>query len=248
MVKLISCNIEGKKHLKPRVLPFLADEKPDVLCLQEVRQADVSQIEAAAGVTGQFVPMADVATPTWFIDEAQGEVGIYIGSKFAHQELGAECYFGSPENLPIPDINHIDHNFWNRYLAWTIFNKDDQQYAVVTTHFTYALGGGVNDLQRQHLRKILKITNEKLPAHILVGDFNAPRGGEIFTELSQQYTDNIPLEIETTLDENLHRDGKITLVVDGLFSQPEYKVSNVRVVSGVSDHMALVAEVARVSQ
>lgn len=40
-MKLISLNIEGHKHID-RQLPFFEIEAPDVLCLQEVFEPDVS--------------------------------------------------------------------------------------------------------------------------------------------------------------------------------------------------------------
>jgi hypothetical protein len=50
----------------------------------------------------------------------------------------------------------------------------------------------------------------------------------------------------TSIDADLHRDGdkvRKPLMVDGLFTSPIYKCSNVRLQNGVSDHMAIVAEI-----
>ena len=53
-------------------------------------------------------------------------------------------------------------------------------------------------------------------------------------------------DVKTTIDNQLHRsDDEIMVVVDGFFSQPEYEVDQVRVVPGVSDHMAIIGEVER---
>jgi hypothetical protein len=49
----------------------------------------------------------------------------------------------------------------------------------------------------------------------------------------------------TTIDQYLHRKPGIQLVVDGLFSTPEYEVAHVKVKSGISDHMAVIATVSR---
>jgi hypothetical protein len=57
--------------------------------------------------------------------------------------------------------------------------------------------------------------------------------------------DNIPPEVTTTLDQEIHGVKGLQFVVDGMFSQPPYVVNNVRVVTGVSDHCALVGEVSR---
>ena len=77
----------------------------------------------------------------------------------------------------------------------------------------------------------------------LCGDFNAPRGGEIFTALAMRYQDNIPLEYASSIDGNLHRKGPLPYMVDGLFTTPSYIASDVSLQSGVSDHCAILATV-----
>jgi endonuclease/exonuclease/phosphatase family metal-dependent hydrolase len=90
---------------------------------------------------------------------------------------------------------------------------------------------------------------------MLTGDFNAPRGdNRIYRQLSERFKDTIPLTIKTTMDVDLHKAGKdpqnrvklSRFVVDYIFSTPEYRVSNVRQEFGLSDHSAIIAEVARV--
>jgi endonuclease/exonuclease/phosphatase family metal-dependent hydrolase len=84
----------------------------------------------------------------------------------------------------------------------------------------------------------------------LCGDFNAPRGGEIFTTLASHYTDNIPSKYETSIHVALHRAGSVDgarlahLMVDGLFTTSGYAASDVRLEFGVSDHAAIVATIA----
>ena len=58
------------------------------------------------------------------------------------------------------------------------------------------------------------------------------------------YKDNIPQKIKTTIDKKIHKSKKdIQLVVDALFTSPAYAAKKVKVVAGVSDHMAIVAEI-----
>lgn len=78
---------------------------------------------------------------------------------------------------------------------------------------------------------------------VLVGDFNAPRGGPIFDRLAAVYTDWIPHEVRTTIDPVLHRAGDLQIVVDGLFSTSSYRASGVEVLCGVSDHCAISARI-----
>ena len=78
---------------------------------------------------------------------------------------------------------------------------------------------------------------------IFCGDLNTPRGFEIWNDLSKTYTDNIPQEIDTTIDKNLHKSGlDIRLVVDALFTSSHYSIRNVKVVPNTSDHMAVAAD------
>ena len=124
--------------------------------------------------------------------------------------------------------------------------KGNESFVVGTTHFTWSPDGIPDDFLRKDMKSLLAILQD-IPEIVLCGDFNAPRGGEIFDALAQRYKDNIPLEYDTSIDVNLHRDGKKmadrSLMVDGLFTTSFYKCSNVRLVGGVSDHFAIIAEV-----
>ncbi len=80
---------------------------------------------------------------------------------------------------------------------------------------------------------------------VLCGDFNAPRGGEIFSELAARYRDNIPAQYTTSIDASLHRAGDLQLMVDGIFTTPEYQASSVLLHSGVSDHYAVTADITK---
>lgn len=100
-------------------------------------------------------------------------------------------------------------------------------------------------MQQRLLPKLLE-TLGSFPELILAGDFNAPRGGEVFGTIAARYKDNIPPEYKTSIDGGLHRAGKLEYMVDGLFTTPQYIASKVRLIDGVSDHMAIVAEINRV--
>ncbi len=75
--------------------------------------------------------------------------------------------------------------------------------------------------------------------------------------IAAKYKDNIPAEYVWSLDMGLHRaangglqegaaaQGLPGLMVDGLFSTPEYTISDVRMHDGISDHCAIVAQVTK---
>ncbi len=89
-LKVISLNIEREKHLD-LVLPFLAKEKPDVFCLQEVFEKDIPRFEQELGVTSYFSPM------TRFPEgEARYLMGAAIFSRLPIVHSDTQYYRGDP--------------------------------------------------------------------------------------------------------------------------------------------------------
>ncbi len=248
MIKVLSLNLEGHRHLTSRILPLLREEKPDVVSFQEVFKADLPLL-AERGYHGHFQAMSIMQPNSFFNQSVSGEFGLFLGSKLPITESDFVLYRGDPDLIPTaPKIlgkNPKITNFFNRYLGWMTVKADVEFYTVAMTHFTYDPQGEVNQYQREDLKKLLEIT-AKLPAHLLMGDFNTPRGKELWSRLADLYQDNIPPEIETTIDNQLHRvDQQIKLVVDAFFSQPPYQVESIEVVSGLSDHKGVLATVSR---
>jgi hypothetical protein len=98
--------------------------------------------------------------------------------------------------------------------------------------------------QMNDLGRLLDIF-ANLKDFVFSADLNAPRGLLVFDTIAKKYKDNIPKEYDTSIDQNLHRVKGLKLMVDGLFSTSTYKASNVKLVDGLSDHMAIVAEIAK---
>lgn len=242
-IKLISINIEGNKHLQERVLPFLQKENPEVVTLQEVFIADVELIKKTLRMDGVFVPMADVDYQNEHLP-ANGLWGVLHLSKLPIIESGYQYYYGDESVIP-RFFARQEPNSMNRVLVWQKVEKEGKEYCFATTHFTWSKNGETIDLQLQTYEAMSAVL-DKLPDLVLTGDFNAPRGKEVFTKLATRYKDNIPASVITTIDNNLHKaQDEINFVVDGCFSSPSYQVENVKVVPGVSDHMAVVAEVTK---
>jgi endonuclease/exonuclease/phosphatase (EEP) superfamily protein YafD len=134
----------------------------------------------------------------------------------------------------------------NRALLMAEIKVKNTLFQIATTHFTWSGEGIVNDEQRKDYEALKKFLN-KFEEMIFCGDLNTPRGFEIWDDLAKKYTDNIPQEIYTTIDKNLHKSGlDIRLVIDALFTSKHYVAKNVRVVPNTSDHMAVVGEIERV--
>lgn len=235
MIKLISINIEGDKHLE-RVLPFIEKERPDVLCLQEVLERDVPLFERAVGGEGQYVTMG-ILPGCRNSTGLNQPTGIGIFSSFPLTNVQSHWYFKNEDAMRSWD----DADSVNRLLLVSEFKSAGKKYVIGTTHFTLTPDGRPNERQLRHLEVLLGYLS-RYSEMVLAGDFNAPRGLETFRKLAEKYKDNIPLEYDTSLDPDLHvTKGKlIKYMVDGLFTSPHYEAKEARLQFGVSDHAAIV--------
>ena len=240
-IKIVSVNIECNRHYE-RLFPFIADEKPDVICLQEVLEQDIPQISKTFALVGQLAPMERLTEARFSAQGLHGQVfGIALFTRFP-ATFQTKYYCGAPETIPWQKPNNQGVN---EMLLIAEFEHDGKPYRIGTTHFTWTPDGEASDAQREDMSTLLTILSG-FPDMVFCGDFNAPRGGEIWEKLAARYTDNIPATYRSSLDRALHRAGHLEHVVDGLFSTPEYRVSDVRLVEGVSDHKAVVGYVERI--
>ena len=246
MIKLVSLNLERSKHLD-RNIPFFQKERPDILCLQEVFEADIDHICAETGLSHMIWQKA---TQHEELRNGQKEIG-YSGSailsRYPFLETGSSYYYLPEAGIDLQFSGGRERRETNAQgILWVKIAPADDVFVVANTHFTWTPNGEPNEHQRSDFQLLEKLLT-KLPAHILVGDLNAPRGNGMWEKFAALYSaDNIPLNITTTLDSGLHRIKGFSYVVDALFSAGEYQVRNVRLVSGVSDHQAVVAEIGRV--
>lgn len=244
MIRFASINIEGDMH-RERVVSFLGDFKPDVVCFQELIESSVPFFERALGMKGYFVPVTVHNVRPFDSESPIGIYGVGLFSNNLVSDVKIDYYSGGIGNIPRFVRGHEGSTIWRALLRGTV-SKNDERYTVAVTHFTWTSDGSTSDKQREDLKNLLAIT-EKSPDIILCGDFNAPRGEEIFGILAKKYKDNIPVEYVSSLDTELHRIGKVKqLMVDGLFTTPHYKVSEVKLSEGVSDHMAVTALISKI--
>jgi exonuclease III len=247
MIKLISINIQGDMN-HDRVIPFLLQQKSDVICLQEFFKEDLEKYEKALNMKSFFKPM-------FYRDSLVRKDGIenkILGvAIFSNYEtvFNFSYIFGDDKNTPVfVKKDSVDErNIANTVLIWGEFKiKDSTYYKISTTHFTLTPYGESTIYQKQDASILIETLEDKLKDFILVGDLNAPRGMETFSMLASKFKDNIPLHYDSSIDPNLHRAKGLKLMVDGLFSTPEYIVSNVCFVEGISDHKAIVANITKI--
>jgi endonuclease/exonuclease/phosphatase family metal-dependent hydrolase len=230
-LSLLTLNIERRKHLG-LIKPFLHSEKPEVAAFQEIFEDTFEDLKQELGMDGIFVPRVRH-------HHEEGLEGMALLSAYPIKQHWEFEYDTFTELYP-----GLEHVLTTRPRVWLIvaeIEKEGQIFRVATTHFTWSNNGDVTEDQKVNLEKLLTLTKpyEDL---VLVGDFNTPRGKEIFTVLSTHFKDTIPPEVHTTIDGARHRAGALQLVVDGVFSRG-YDVKNVQIHDGLSDHYGITAQV-----
>lgn len=238
MLRLISLNVEGDNHYE-KIFPFFQKEKPDVICMQEVFEVDLPRFRAELGMEHKYLATESITEENPYRLTPKGNQGIVIFSRFPIQSSGFEYY----ETYREPSTGDSAPNSGHRGFLWVDLLVESRMIRIMTTHFTWSPNGSVTDLQRRDLANFLSKI-KTFPDHILCGDFNAPRGREIFDTLAGEYSDNIPQHITSSLDKTIHRAGEKLpdFMVDGLFSRG-YTVSDVQVIPGISDHCAVTGEI-----
>lgn len=237
-VKLFNLNIEGDKHFQ-RWLPAALREKPEVVCLQEVFGKDMDFISDTLGMTGYFVPTMDIAEVNKYNISPRGLWGIGFFTNLTHTTPAVQYYAGEGTIA----VFKRPEDSARALIVSTVTSSSGEQLNIATTHFTWTHNGEANENQRVDLTALLEAV-EGYTDIVLCGDFNAPRGKETFDRLASVFHDNLPQDVVSTLDADLHyKKGAIQLAVDTIFSSSGYKVTDCRVLTGISDHSGLVAEI-----
>ena len=235
-MKIISVNIEATKHI-PKIRALIKREKPDVLFLQEVCEKNIADFSTFMSGSSYFTPMA-------FKDVLDDKIGIAVFSTLPAvyaQHLLKEADRTVNKSATATFEDRFKSQSYYAIEA-TITDSDGALYRFYNTHLPVTEKGCTTDFQLSVVETLLDILSQK-PEAILVGDSNAPRGGEAFSRISTVYKDNIPEHYSSSLDNVLHRAGPLEWLVDVLFTSPEYNAVNVTLISGVSDHCAVSAEV-----
>jgi len=236
----VSVNIERSKHLD-LVLPFLAKRNAEVVCIQELMERDIPLFEKILGMKSTFAPMTQHPA-----EGAPGIMGIGIFSLLPMRRMSAIYYVGNANDIPDHEVkNEYNRQSVNHAVLMCELEKEAELCTIATTHFTWTPNGdATDDGQRRDVSKLLEVLGHT-KEFVLSGDFNAKRGGEIFTQIAEKYKDAIPREYTSSIDGNIHRSGALPYMVDGLFTTAAYAASNVELVSGVSDHCAIVATITK---
>ncbi len=227
-MKLISINIEHNKH-DDLVLAFLKKEAPDLVCIQELLEEKFEFYKEQLGLPGVYQFLYYEMSAPDCIGKKQG-IAIFAKDMKAHSS--------TPFKIHVESANH------NLILLSAEISDGKETFKVATTHLPVTHHGEVTSFQLQVVDALLAALG-KLGDFIFCGDTNAPRGKESFDRIAAKYKDNIPAEYKTSLDQDLHRVKGLQYMVDGLFTTHAYEASEVTLVNGVSDHMAIVATITK---
>jgi endonuclease/exonuclease/phosphatase family metal-dependent hydrolase len=245
MLKMISVNMEGEKHF-PRILNLIANEQPDVICIQECTEEFLAKLQTLGYQTSFCAMRRQIQNDVAYVE------GNAIATKLPHVAV-IKYYYQPDRTLPItvPTPNDLKHH--NVIIAQVTDNLGDS-YIFATTHGIYTKNGLPDEHQTQGVKKLLSLLAAE-KQHILCGDFNIPRGvNELYGELTKAYSDTVPAEYMSSLDRTYHIHGTNpnltepifdSYMVDYIFSKPEYTVTDVRLQFGVSDHAAIIATVGK---
>lgn len=236
-MKIISLNIEKNRHFD-RIIPFLEDYfatgEDLVVCLQELYEEDLAMLKEKFNCDGVYFPMSH------YVSEVDDSVqGIAILTRLEIQETNIHPYCEILDELPVWDN---EKKIVNGAVIVSQIKGTYNTYTVGTVHFTLTPEGTVTQTQTAHLKTMLREL-ERYKDLILCGDFNAPRGRATFDTLATIYKDNIPLDVTTTIDGNIHRAGPLPYVVDGFFTTPGYTVTEIEIKDGLSDHKGIIAQI-----
>lgn len=253
-MKLISLNIEGNKHLD-RVLSFLESEPTDVLSVQEIFERDAVMLSKHLGMEYAFSPML-LAQYKREEGEPWEPFGIGIFSRLPMRNIQSEAYWSpKPELQQFNRTNvHTKRETERHVLLSAEISVGDKIYTVANTHLTWTPNGVSNEYQEIDAKNLLTLL-EKIPEVILCGDFNMPRHyNALYEAFAKRYTDAIPASYVSSIDLTLHRAGSdptqapnlARFMVDYIFLTSHYSADNVRLEKGISDHMAVVADIQKI--
>lgn len=234
--------MERDKHIA-RIENLLQNEQPDVVCLQEAPEEFASNLKAL-GYYSNFAP-------THIYNEKK------FGVTLAHTKpFTCKTTYYHQANEPVGHRDGREQicSVSNPYLIAHLV-IDGKSYTVATTHAPVTKDGLEDDHQREIIDNLLHYL-DKEPPHIILGDFNIPRGyNQLYSKLMDHYQDAIPSSYPSSLDRNLHRHGNNknldqpifdAYMVDYLFTKEPYVANEVRLEFGVSDHAAVVANIGKI--
>jgi hypothetical protein len=250
---LLHINIEKEKHIK-KIRTCIKDQKPDFICMEEVLEKDI--ISFAQEFNYYYIHASK------FISKQTGEgEGQGILSKYKILESKKQRYDINPtKDTPIFDTSLFLKSKPKRPQEQFLFHEillsvkvqlNSKILTIATTHFPVSdlTSPGLHEHElfdidslnyvqnmRNYFDRFLKqIKTLKRPL-IFTSDLNNPRGDFIYDALAHELVDQIPKDINSSIDPKLHRVKKLKLMVDTVMASEGINNTEVKVIEGISDH------------
>lgn len=235
-LKLLTLNIENDRHLE-RVRAAIAEHMPDIICLQEVLESDCARLASSGGYDVKFsvsgrLPRAPDRECNW---------GVAVLSRVPVRSQ-TESYYTDDSRIRVLR----QPNDPRGVLVVTELEHQGRPYRIATLHFTWTGNGHISEAQKEDFSRLKRLLS-RYSDYVLCGDFNAPRGREMFGKFVDELglIDHLPASVTSTIDARFHRAGALELVVDTIFSTQQYRALKIRVLEGISDHKGILALVER---
>lgn len=235
-----SLNLEADRHLT-EVSEYLKKYHPDVVHFQEIYRVHAEEWGRQFGYHVSFVPHVDFNVYE-HIFKPLGEWGIATLTKIKPTEIKVAYYSKSPVVIPHEFMKTKKHP--RSLLVTKLVDDKGVDYVFANTHFTWAMPDKADVEQAADFAR-LNVILEPYPSLVMSGDFNAPRESMVYRELATKYRSWVPEDVDTTLDPTYFRKPGLKLVVDHLFSTSDYKVVDVEVITGLSDHCGIRASISK---
>ncbi len=250
---LLHINIEKKKHLD-KIDKVITEKDPDFICMEEIGSEDIIKISKKFGYHY-------IHASKFFSEGTQQGQGQGILSKHELFNIKRQRYdLNSTKLIPRfftsllgkykPYRPPEQFEFHETLLSGEVL-LEDKKLTIATTHFPVAdlTSPGMEDHELYDIEAFKYTQNarnyfdrflskiKKLPKPLIfTSDLNNPRGEYIYDALAHELVDQIPEEVNSSIDPNLHRVKKLKLMVDTVMTSNDVKVEKVEVLEGVSDH------------
>ena len=205
-MKILSLNLNRHQQAaRQRVL--LRKHAANVLCLQEARSECVEYLESLGYWT--------LFAPQW--KEVEDGKEYLVGSLIA--SLTAPChhhnfyYRGAESYVPEFDSGQISQMEIPRAVQLISVEADGRAVSILNTHFTWSSNGVPSEIQRADAKRLNRYLGG-LADFLLVGDMNAPWGGEVSRLLRKDAISLIPNNYPRNLRCSLIYAGELKIIFE----------------------------------
>lgn len=251
---LLHINIQKKNHIE-NIRVLLTEKMPDFVCMMEVSSDDIKKF-------AEEFNYHYVHAPKFISKETNEGEGQGILSKRTLKNVRKQRYDNNKKSIvPMffqtifskakPKRPKEQFLFNETLLSAEVSLDSEKTLTIATTHFPVSdhSSPGLNEHElydiesleyveniRNYFDRFLTLIKKLKSPLIFTADLNNPRGDFIYDQLAHELVDQIPLEINSSIDPELHRVKNLQLMVDTIMTSENLEKINLEVIEGVSDH------------